>query len=549
MKRHVFLIVGASLALGGCGDGAVGASGAGGYSAPPPATCGYDVLGGLDLQTATVLDLQRALDGGAFTSVDLVRHQLALISAFDATGPTLNSVRAIAPGVLAQASAADARRRLGRTIGPLDGVTVFLKDNVGTTDLPTTAGSIALATNVPLREATITRRLRESGAIVLGKTNLSEFAYWMDPSMPSGYSSLGGQVASPFRADLDPLGSSTGSAVAATMGFSTVAIGTETSGSIIAPSHRNALVGVKPTLGLVSRVGIIPLSPSFDTAGPMARNVVDAAALLQVLAHADPEDPFSSRFAEALGGVTPDYLGSLSATALEGARIGVRDADTSPAGQIFWETLNGAPSDLFNGALDVLRAQGAVLVAINEPPDPVDFIPSTTGLVANFNEFKFSINRYLAEESGPDTIVETLSDIIAYNGEHPDEVKYGQTYLELSDAQSGSEVDPLYLATRDATILSAQAYLDGLMQAYGIDAIVSWNVGQSNIIQTAAAGYPNLTVPIGFDESKVPHGLQFAGRPFDEARLLAYAYDFELGMKGRRSPPQVNTELISECPP
>lgn len=526
------------LMLAGCGD------------SPPPdlgaskalvcSTSRYNELGGVNLQTATVLDVQQALARGAFSSEGLVRHQLELIAAFDSSGPALNSVRAIAPSAIAQARAADARRAAGQTRGPLDGVTVLLKDNIGTTDLPTTAGSIALAANYPLREATITRRLREAGAIVFGKANLSEFANWVSLTMPNGYSSLGGQVIAPYPPNTDPSGSSSGSGVAGTMGFATVTVGSETLGSIISPSFRNSLVGVKPTLGLVSRTGIIPLAPSFDTAGPMTRTVTDAAALLGALAFADPEDPLSGRFVEALNGAAPDYLGTLNTAALQGVRLGVRELDTAAYGGI----VQGPAVELYRQALETLKAEGAELVIIDDPVFAAEFVPLIE-LGAIPNEFKFSLNRYLANESGPDTVVETLSDIIAYNNEHPDQVKYGQDLLIASDAQSGAELDPVYLASREAAILSAQTYINTVMDFYQLDAIAGWSFN-SSIGITAPAGYPNVTVPMGYYDS-VPYGLEFAGRAFEEAKLLAYAFDFEQATKARRSPPQINPQLLSGC--
>jgi amidase len=494
----------------------------------------YDVLGGVDLQTATVLDVQQALNRGAFTSEALVRHQLQLIESFDRSGSALNSIRAIAPNALEQARAADARRAAGQTRGPLDGVTVLLKDNIGTTDLPTTAGSIALATNFPLREATITRRLREAGAIVLGKSNLAEFANWVDLTMPNGYSSLGGQVLAPYNLAANPSGSSSGSAVAATMGFSTVTIGTETNGSIISPSAFQSLVGVKPTMGLASRIGIIPLAPSFDTAGPITRTVTDAAALLGVIAGIDSEDKASSRFQESsLHGAVPNYSAALSTDALQGVRLGVRAPDPAFVPH---------EAEIFDEARQILEQEGAMLV-------DVDLSDSDNAAVLLFgaipNEFKLSLNRYLAEESGPDTFVETLTDIIEYNNQHPDKVKYGQGLLTVSNAQTGSEMDPIYLASSEAAIRSAQMSLDALLDAHDLDAFVGTAFSYST---PAAAGYPSVTVPMGFVGPE-PQGLLFFGRPFDEERLLAYAYDFEHTLQARQAPPLINPELLSHCKP
>ncbi|HUP91134.1 MAG TPA: amidase family protein, partial [Solimonas sp.] len=390
---------------------------------PFAASCLQD-MGPLDLQKATILDLQAAFDHRQLTSEQLVQKNLAAIAAFDTGGPALNSMRALAPGALDQARAADRELTAGRRASLLQGITVVLKDNVGTTDLPTTAGSIALADNIPRNEAFITQRLRAAGAVVLGKANLSEFAYWTDIRAPSGYSSLGGQVIAPYDFAADPLGSSTGSAVAATTGLSVVAVGTETSGSIISPSTVQSLVGIKPTLGLVSRSGILPLSHSFDTAGPIARNVTDAAILLSVLAGVDPTDDASPRFVAALNGEVPDYLGALSDQALQGARLGVRSV-----------TLLGSDSALFQDALEALRAQGAEIVMLNEAESLLS-LPATTELGAILNEFKLNLNQYLATEANPDLPVHTLADIIAYNDQHPDKMKYGQTLLIASNAQT-----------------------------------------------------------------------------------------------------------------
>ncbi|HEX4895894.1 MAG TPA: amidase family protein [Solimonas sp.] len=525
-------------ACGGSGASAPAPSGPGPISVET--LCALDQpyrLGDLDLQTATVLDLQQALARGTLTSEALVTRQLALIEAYDRRGPALNSVRVLAPDALQQARAADARRRAGRARGPLDGLTVLLKDNIGTTDLPTTAGSIALAGNIPRREATITRRLREAGVIVLGKANLSEFANWVSRMMPNGYSSLGGQVLAPYGADLDPLGSSTGSSVAATMGFATLTVGSETSGSIIAPSSVQSAVGVKPTLGLVSRVGIIPLAPSFDTAGPITRTVTDAAALLQVLAYADPEDPLAARFTAALEGQAPDYLAALSTDALRGVRLGVRVVDLDPS-------LFGGP--LFEQALEVLRQQGAEIVPIDDPALAAERASLST-LGAIFNEFKFSLNRYLATEAGPGLPVSDLTDIVLFNQQNPDTVKYGQELLIASDAQTGLEIDPVYLASREATIATQQLALDRLLDSQDVDALVSWYFGWSNVGQTAAAGYPNVTVPLGYLDDHEPVGLEFAGRPFSEDRLLAYAYAYEQASRRRVPALTMNPALRAAC--
>ncbi len=509
-------------------------------SASPTAAASGDAkqclqqLGGLDLQQATIPDLQAAFASGALSSERLTAAYLHRIAAFDGGGPKLNSMRALASDALAQARAADAARRSGAVQGPLAGIPVVLKDNIGTRDLPTTAGSIALANNIPLSEAFITTRLRAAGAIVLGTTNLSEFANWVDLRMPSGYSSLGGQVIAPYDFLASPLGSSSGSAVAAAMALATAAVGSETSGSIISPAIVQSLVGVKPTLGLVSRSGVIPLAHSFDTAGPMTRNVTDAAILLGVLAGVDASDDASPRFVAALDGVVPDYAAALKADALQGARLGVRSID-----------LLGTTTERFTEALAVLRAQGAEIVTIGDA-DSLIGLQLTTALAAIPNEFKWYLNRYLAEEAGPYIPVRTLGEIIEYNQDFPEQVKYGQSLLIASNLQSGLALDLVYLAARTAAITPNQLWTDRIIESYDLDAIIGPDSANTTI--AAAAGYPNLTVPMGYD-GQVPRGLSFAGTAFSEERLLALAYAYEQATKLRRPPQELNPELRAFCPP
>ena len=490
-------------------------------------SCG-GAVGGINLQTATVLQLQAALKNGQISSERLVQQSLDRIAAFDSSGPALNSIRALAPTALAQAREADARRARGESKGPLDGLPILLKDNVGTRDMPTTAGSIALALNIPKVEATLTQKLRAGGAIVIGKTNLSEFANWVSLNMPNGYSSLGGQVIAAYDFAADPLGSSTGSGVASTMAFATAAIGSETSGSIISPAIVHSLVGLKPTIGLVSRAGVIPLAHVFDTAGPMARNVTDAAALLGVVAGLDPLDDASPRFQAALGGVVPDYLAALSTTALQGVRLGVRDFDMTSEGP-------------FGEALAVLKAQGAEIIEYTES-DAANLTLLSLAVITN--EFKWYLNQYLANEAGPDLPVASLTDIIVLNAQNMDKVQYGQDLLIASDAMTGLALDPVYLASRTAAVTGGQTALDTAINDNQLDAIVA--PGSGNITVTASAGYPNITVPMGY-EGQTPLGLSFAGAPFTEAKLLAYAYDYEQATLKRVPPTLLNPALAAYC--
>ncbi|HVE98513.1 MAG TPA: amidase family protein [Mycobacteriales bacterium] len=498
-------------------------------AAPKHNDCLVEVAG-VDLQTATVADLQAAMASGRLTSRRLVTAYLARIAAFDqAPGLPLNSVRAVNPTALQQADALDRERGTKGVRGPLHGIPVLLKDNIGTTDVPTTAGSIALEGSIPLRDAFITARLRDAGAVILGKVNLSEFANWVQLGMPNGYSSLGGQVLNAYDGG-DPSGSSSGSGVAGSMAFAALTIGTETSGSILSPSNDNSLVGIKPTVGLVSRAGIIPLAPSFDTAGPMVRNVTDAAILLGAIAGPDPRDP---KTAESEGR-TPegaDYRPFLLRTALEGVRLGYSEADTD--------------NEIFAQAMADLEAQGAELVPI-ESLDYTKF-GGLAEIAAIPNEFKYSLNRYLAEETQPDLRVKTLREIIEYNKQHPDKVKYGQNLLEASDATPGNE--QLAIAQSTPAIVAARAAIEAALLEGDLDSIVSFGPFNANV--GAAAGYPTVIVPAGYTgDGTTPQGISFLGSAYTEPQLISYAYAYEQATKRRVPPTVFNSDIVpTSCSP
>ena len=470
-------------------------------------------VAGLDLQSATILELQKALSSGKTTSRALVQAYLARIRAYDGH---VNSIRALNPDALRIAAKLDTERATGRARGPLHGIPVLLKDNINTLDMPTTAGSIALEGSIPLEEATITTKLQDAGAIILGKTNLSEFANWVDLSMPNGYSSLGGQVRNPYDMG-DPSGSSSGSGVAGTMAFASGTVGTETSGSILSPSTANSLVGIKPTTGLLSRYGILPLAPSFDTPGPMTRTVTDAALLLGAMAGVDEKD---ARTADS-GDAPSDYTKFLDNSALKGVRLGYSSSN----------------NPLFNAALEVLEKQGATLVETDKLSDTSLVGLTEIGLIPN--EFKASLNQYLAELT-PDTLrVRTLGDIIAYNEEHPDKVKYGQNLLIASDAMPGI----YHPASAEPTIRSSRATIDATLLADDLDAIVAPGNTYANI--SAAAGYPTVVVPAGYGNSgRDPFGLSFLADGFSEPRLISYAYDYEQATKLRVPPTEINALLV-----
>lgn len=499
------------LALAGCASPVPSIPGAVEEPAAP-VDC-LATVAGLDLHQVSILDLQRALEAGEITSVQLVEAYLARIAAFE---PQVNAVQTTHPDALAIAAALDAERAAGRVRGPLHGIPILLKDNVGTSDMPTTAGSIALAQNVPPEDATLTARLRDAGAIILGKTQLSEFANWVSLTMPNGYSSLGGQVVNAYTGG-DPSGSSSGSGVGGSIAFAAATIGTETSGSILSPSNANSLVGVKPTLGLVSRAGVIPLAASFDTPGPMARDVVDAALVLTAIAGPDTRDAATGASAEHV----VDYAAALSLDALQGARLGY-DPRSDDA--------------LFADAREALEAQGAQLVPIDTRDlDSVSIFE--IGLIPN--EFKAQLNRYLAEEAGPGLPVKTLDDIVLYNQQHPDKVKYGQDLLLASDAQPG--LQPLADAAALPVIAANRRVADDLFAQNGVDAIVGPDAPLTGL--GAAAGYPTVVVPAGYDDGE-PHGLSFFGPAWSEAQLLAYAYAYEQATHLRRPPHEIRPALL-----
>src|SRR3954468_6518866 len=457
-------------------------------------------VGGVDLQTATLPQLEDAMAAGRLTSVQLVAAYLARIAAY----PQLNAIRDLAPSARASAAALDAERAAGHRRGPPQGIPVLLKDNVGTADEPTTAGSIALEGVTPKHDAAVTQRLRDAGAVILGKANLSEFAGWVDLSMPPGYSSLGGQVVNAYTFG-DPSGSSAGSGVAASMALAGATIGTETSGSILSPTSINSDVGVKPTLGLVSTQGILPLAPDFDVPGPIVRTVTDAAVMLGALA----------------GG---DYTASLRPGALKGVRLAY------PA-----EDVDDEHRALFDAGIAQLEKLGATVVATHSLSDTESY--GLAEIAAVPNEFKASLNRYLAEEM-PDARVHTLSDIVAYNQKHPDKVKYGQNLLQASDATPGRE--ELFAPQAEPSRAGAQASIDGALAETGADAIITPGPAQANI--GAAAGYPTVMVPLGYASGE-PFGLGFLGKAKTEAKLLAYAYDYEQASHARVVPNDVNAKL------
>lgn len=479
---------------------------------------------GIDLERAGVPALQAAMADGSVTSEQLVTGYLARIAAISSGGPSVNAIRSLNPHAVDDARTLDRERQAGRVRGPLHGIPVLVKDNIDMAGLPTTAGSLALERSVPASDAFVTARLRAAGAVLLGKTNLTEFANFMTGGMPSGYSSLGGQVLNPYDASITPSGSSAGSGVAAAVGLAAVTVGTETSGSILSPSVANSLVGVKPTIGLVSRTGILPISSTQDTAGPMARTVTDAAILLGALAGRDDADPVTLQ-----GPAEPvDYAAALSTTALQGARIGV-----------VGNTPTGGTGVVLEAALAVLRAQGAEVVTAtltsgSLPPDVLT------------EEFERDLNAYLARLPS-DAPMRTLADIVAFNLDHAADgtMKFGQTQLVASEAVDLADpaTSSAYEAARTAALTASRSRIDAALAGGGLGALLFVSAGSAYI--GAMAGYPSVAVPIGYNPTNGrPVGITLLAGPYAEARLLGYAYDFEQAAAVWRPPAVMNPSLF-----
>jgi amidase len=492
------------------------------------------VLNGIDLETATIPDLQRAMDRGRLSAVGLTTFYLRRIAALE---PRVNAVLALNPDALKIAAASDAQRRRHGARSPLEGIPVLLKDNVDTRDKqPTTAGSLALLASRPAKDAFLAARLRASGAVVIGKANLSEWANFRSTNSTSGWSAVGGQTNNPYVLDRNPCGSSSGSGAGVAANFATVAIGTETDGSIVCPSGQNGIVGIKPTIGLVSRSGVVPISAQQDTAGPMAKSVVDAALTLSVLRGVDPSDPATASSRPYLG---VDYLAGLSADGLRGKRIGLRIAGTGAE-------QNAPTLAVVNSAAAALRRLGATVVPVELPYQ--DEIGAGEGPALE-NEFKHDINAYLAARPGPHP--RNLAGLIRFNEVVKKiELKYfGQETFLSSQARPGSLTDPEFAALRTSIRSLAQRSIDETLAAHDLDAIVAptnspaWltTLGEGDAFEVgsssaaAVAGYPNITVPAGFS-GPLPVGLSFIGPRYGEADLLTLAYAFEQGTQVRRPP-------------
>ena len=538
-------------------------------AAQPPS----GVPSSLQLVEATVPELQLALRSRLVTSEQLVQMYLARIAAYDDAGPMLNAFIHLNANALDEAKARDADRNRGRAHGPLFGIPVLLKDNIDTSDMPTTAGSVSLAGSIPPDDAFITRQLREAGAIILGKATLTEFANFIAIGMPSGYSSLGGYGFNPYdprplpgsdgRPVLTPGGSSSGSGIAVAANLVAVAIGTETSGSILSPGTSNGVVGIKPTLGLISRDGILPITADQDTAGPLARTVTDAAILLGAVAGFDENDAATAA-CQTPGTCHRDYTRFLDKHALRGARIAVPRVP-------YWNGFSAAQQQIMLDAIDAMRREGAFVADPYEIPNQaaisgfgicVSFpAPSNCSTVLMYGQ-KYDLNNYLATR--PTAPVHTLSDIIAFNNANAAvALKYGQAIFLAAnqlDTTPGSADTQRYLADRALDLALTRTGLDAVFN--GPDGVKGTDDDFDAILfpqnrgaaAPAKAGYPSIVVPGGFTPpsgavvNPAPFGVAFSGPAFSEPRLIALTYAFEQATKHRVPPasaPPLATDLVT----
>jgi amidase len=498
--------------------------------------------GSFEFDEMTVTEMEEGMASGRFTAHSLTDKYLARIESIDKHGPAINSVIEVNPDAISIAKALDKERKQKHVRGPLHGIPVLIKDNIDTADrMMTTAGSLALVGSKPPKDSMVAQKLREAGAVILGKTNLSEWANIRSGQSTSGWSGRGGQTKNPYVLDRNPCGSSSGSGAAVSANLCAIAIGTETDGSIVCPASANGVVGLKPTVGLVSRSGIIPISHSQDTAGPLCRTVRDAAILLGLLTGVDEEDKATS---ESRGKSYADYTQFLVADGLRGARIGVVRGTFG---------FNAAVDSLMATALDQLRSQGAVLVdpAEIETRGKFDDSESTVFMY----ELKADLNAYLAR-LGPRAPVHTLQEIIEFNEKHREqELPYFGQELFLKSQLKGPLTSQEYLdALKKNHQLSRVEGIDAVMDKHKLDALVgptggpAWltdivagdHFGGGSSTPAAVAGYPNINVPAGYVYG-LPVGVSFFGRAWSEPVLIRIAYAYEQASKNRKPPQFIPT--------
>jgi len=505
-----------------------GAAQAAGAAGRPAADKDFPLL------EATIDELQEKMGSGALSSVAITKLYLKRIGEIDKKGPALNAVIELNPDALEIAAAMDAERKAGKVRGPMHGIPVLIKDNIDSGDkMQTTAGALALEGHRAAKDAFIVGQLRASGAVLLGKTNLSEWANFRSTRSTSGWSSRGGQTKMPYLLNRNPSGSSAGSGSAVSANLCAVAIGTETNGSVVSPSSINGIVGIKPTVGLLSRSGIIPISATQDTAGPMARSVKDAAHLLAALTGVDAADAVTK---ESQGKTPADFVTGLDGSGLKGKKLGIeKSALTGHEGIVA----------ALQEAMNVLKAQGATIVEV-ELQKVMSEPGSVEGMILQY-EFKDGVNKYLATANAP---MKTLADVIAFNKANENKAMpyFKQETLERSDARGGLETPEYVEALKK--LLTSRTIIDDLLRANQLDAIISVTSGPACCIDliagdyrtgggfsgpAAMAGYPHITVPMGLVLG-LPVGLSFVGTAYSEATLIRMAYAYEQASKKRAAP-------------
>ncbi|WP_310560603.1 amidase [Flavobacterium sp.] len=488
-----------------------------------------------ELDEETISGLQEKLASGKYTSEQLVSLYLKRIEDIDKKGIELNSIIEVNPDAGSIAKQMDNERKDGKVRGSLHGIPVVIKDNIDTADkMQTTAGALAMNGNIASKDAFIVKKLRDAGAIIIGKTNLSEWANFRSTQSSSGWSSRGGQTKNPYILDHNPCGSSAGSGTAVAANLCVVAVGTETDGSVVCPASVNGIVGIKPTVGLVSRSGIIPISKTQDTAGPMARTVKDAAILLGVLAGIDQSDAITN---ESKGKFLADYTPFLDSNALKGKRIGI---EKKPQGK------NQFINVLFSKAIDILKQKGATIIEIDYI-DKINAFGEAEFEVLQY-EFKDGLNQYLASANAK---VKTLKDVIDFNVANEDEAMpyFKQETLESSNLKSGL-LDKKYVDSLDKSHNSSKKILDAVFYENKLDAICGITMGPACSIDTiygdrwgdysltmpaAISGYPHITVP-GGKVYDLPVGFSFFGIAYSEPKLIGMAYAYEQAAKNREKP-------------
>ncbi len=514
-------------------------------SSCPDASAAVMAPAPFELDERTVAELQSDMAVGKYSAHSLARKYLDRIGDIDKRGPAINSVIELNPDALSIATDLDKERKAKGPRGPLHGIPVLIKDNIGTHDrMTTTAGSLALGGSIPLQDSFVARRLREAGAVILGKTNLSEWANFRSSHSTSGWSGRGGQTKNPYVLDRNPCGSSSGTGAAVAANLATIGVGTETDGSVVCPSNANSLVGIKPTLGLISRAGIVPIAHSQDTAGPMCRTVGDAAILLSALAGIDAHDDATKA---SLGKSFSDYTKFLDLNGLRGARLGVQRKSFG---------FNDATDKLLNDCINIIKKRGATVIDPADVPTQGKFDDSELEVL--LYEFKADLNSYLAS-LGPRAPVKSLKEIIDFNEQHRDrEMPYfGQDLFAKAQAK-GPLTDKAY---RDALLknhrMSRREGIDFVMDKNKLDALIAptggpaWATDWINgdhftggySTASAVAGYPHVTVPAGYVFG-LPVGISFFGRAWSEPTLIKLAYAFEQATKVRGAPQFLPTAKI-----